>query len=58
MTLTCDYCVYPTDHDTIGSLACAEMLYRTNLLAVVGGGSYPRFDEKAGTAVHIFIHPL
>ncbi|OWF36241.1 WD repeat domain phosphoinositide-interacting protein 4-like [Mizuhopecten yessoensis] len=35
------------NYDTVGSLACAEMLFRTNLLAVVGGGSFPRFDEKA-----------
>lgn len=34
--------------DTVGSVASAEMLFRTNLIALVGGGKVPRFDEKAG----------
>lgn len=33
--------------ETVGSIACADMLFRTNLVAMVGGGSAPRFDEKA-----------
>ena len=32
----------------VGSIACADMLFRTNLIAMVGGGTAPRFDEKAG----------
>ncbi|XP_071131652.1 WD repeat domain phosphoinositide-interacting protein 4-like [Mytilus galloprovincialis] len=34
-------------HEQVGSVAHVEMLYRTNLLAIIGGGSLPRFDEKA-----------
>lgn len=33
--------------ETVGSVACAEMLFRSNIIALVGGGSIPRFDEKA-----------
>ncbi|KAK3601907.1 hypothetical protein CHS0354_041844 [Potamilus streckersoni] len=33
--------------DMVGSIANAEMLFRTNLIAMVGGGSTPRFDENA-----------
>ncbi|XP_041362841.1 WD repeat domain phosphoinositide-interacting protein 4-like [Gigantopelta aegis] len=33
--------------DSVGSLASAEMLFRSNLIALVGGGNTPKFDEKA-----------
>ena len=36
-----------SDTETVGSIACADMLFRTNLIAMVGGGTAPRFDEKA-----------
>ena len=36
-----------SDTETVGSIACGDMLFRTNLIAMVGGGSAPRFDEKA-----------
>lgn len=34
------------DIDLIGSLAHCEMLYRTNILAVVSGGSRPKFADN------------
>ncbi len=34
------------DKDEIGSVAQVEMLYRTNLIAIVGGGSMPKFAEN------------
>jgi len=37
-----------TDTEIVGSLFAAEMLFRSNLVALVGGGNVPRFDEKAG----------
>ncbi|KAL5017843.1 hypothetical protein ScPMuIL_003565 [Solemya velum] len=33
--------------DCVGSVAVGEMLFRTNLIAMVGGGNLPKFDEKA-----------
>ena len=47
-TIFNDYYMYITDTEMVGSIACADMLFRTNLLAMVGGGTAPRFDEKAG----------
>lgn len=35
--------------EMVGSVACAEMLFRSNIIALVGGGKVPRFDEKAVT---------
>jgi hypothetical protein len=32
------------------------MLYRTNLIALIGGGSIPRFDEKAGKSLILLVH--
>ena len=34
-----------TDFGQCGSVAIAEMLHRTNLLAVVGGGQAPKFPN-------------
>ncbi|XP_033645914.1 WD repeat domain phosphoinositide-interacting protein 4-like [Asterias rubens] len=34
------------DKDEIGSVSQVEMLYRTNLIAIVGGGSMPKFAEN------------
>ncbi|KAJ8314728.1 hypothetical protein KUTeg_006878 [Tegillarca granosa] len=33
--------------DEIGSISHASMLFRTNMIAIVGGGNTPRYDEKA-----------
>ncbi|GCC47824.1 hypothetical protein chiPu_0031986, partial [Chiloscyllium punctatum] len=33
------------DHDQVGSVAHVEMLHRSNLLAIVGGGNQPKFSE-------------
>jgi hypothetical protein len=40
----------------VGSVSHVEMLYRTNVMALIGGGSIPRFDEKAGKSL-IFSSP-
>ncbi|XP_022083569.1 WD repeat domain phosphoinositide-interacting protein 4-like isoform X3 [Acanthaster planci] len=34
------------DKDEVGSVAQVEMLHRTNLIAVVGGGAMPKFAEN------------
>ena len=36
----------------MGSVAHTEMLHRTNLLAIVGGGAMPKFAENTGTALY------
>jgi hypothetical protein len=36
------------DTDKIGSVAIAEMLDRTNLIALVSGGSYPIIAPNSG----------
>ena len=35
--------------ELVGSVAHTEMLHRTNLLAIVGGGAMPKFAENTGT---------
>ena len=34
--------------ETVGSVGQVEMLYRTNLVALVGGGAMPKFAENTG----------
>lgn len=34
------------DKETVGSVAICEMLHRTNFVAIVGGGSTPKFAEN------------
>uniref|UniRef100_H2VEH9 WD repeat domain 45 n=1 Tax=Takifugu rubripes TaxID=31033 RepID=H2VEH9_TAKRU len=36
------------DHEQVGSVALCSMLYRSNLLAFVGGGINPKFSEISG----------
>ena len=33
-------------HEQVGSVSHVEMLYRTNLIALIGGGSIPRLMKK------------
>lgn len=37
---------YVSDIDLMGSVAQCEMLQRTNLLAIVSGGSRPKFADN------------
>ena len=37
-----------TDYDVIGGIAHAEMMDRTNLVALVAGGAAPRFPDRNG----------
>ena len=37
------------DFEIVGGVAHAEMLGRTNLVAVVGGGQAPKFPDRNGT---------
>jgi hypothetical protein len=41
-------------HEQVGSVSHVEMLYRTNVMALIGGGSIPRFDEKAGKSLILY----
>ena len=36
----------PSGIETVGSVGAAEMLHRTNLIAIVGGGAMPKFAEN------------
>lgn len=38
-------CIFP-DVDLMGSVAQCEMLQRTNILAIVSGGSRPKFADN------------
>lgn len=37
-----------TDYDTVGGISHAELLGRSNLLALVAGGATPRFPDRNG----------
>lgn len=38
------------DASAVGSVAVCEMLYRTNILAIVGGGRKQKFAENTGNS--------
>ena len=40
-----------TGVELVGSVAHTEMLHRTNLLAIVGGGAMPKFAENTGNYI-------
>ena len=43
-----DHTAFGADYETVGGIAHAEMLGRTNLLALVAGGATPRFPDRNG----------
>ncbi|EMP26341.1 WD repeat domain phosphoinositide-interacting protein 4 [Chelonia mydas] len=44
------------DHEQVGSVALVEMLHRSNLLAIVGGGGNPKFSEISAICVDGTFH--
>ena len=46
----------PLDFDVVGGVVHAEMLERTNLLAVVGGGHAPKFPDRNGNPLHYSLY--
>lgn len=36
------------DKDQVGSVSIAEMLYRTNLIAIISGGNHPIVSPNSG----------
>lgn len=46
------FCLSHIDASVVGSVAVCEMLYRTNILAIVGGGRKQKFAENAGNGFY------
>lgn len=41
------------EFDTVGGVSHAEMLGRSNLLAIVGGGQAPKFPDRNGIVIYL-----
>ena len=44
--------MYFIEFDIVGGVSHAEMLGRSNLLAIVGGGQAPKFPDRNGTVIY------